>query len=163
MHPDIAFTVALNWVFQLEEGIDFIHSKGVVWGDCHIENILVTDDLSIVLSNFEGAGIEGGHNVDVLPPVVYRLPSLTFGPLPAPPTQDQFAFGIFESLPEDAYPQLASILMACYWSQYANNRQMLQIDIKHIAKQLWKNITIPSHYIPLCMAINHQSRTTRNS
>ena len=94
MHLDIAFTVVLNWVFQLEEGIDFIHSKGVVWGDCHIENILVTDDLSIVLSNFEGAGIEGGHNVDVLPPVVYRLPSLTFGPLPAPPTQDQFAFGV---------------------------------------------------------------------
>lgn len=51
-------SVKFVWIQAALRSIDYTHSKGVLIADISARNFLVTDDLSIVLCDFSGAGID---------------------------------------------------------------------------------------------------------
>jgi len=68
---EIPFLVKLNWIKTALATFDFIHSKGVVQADVSARNFLVTDDQSIVLSDFSGSMI-GDEKNEVRPETHYQ-------------------------------------------------------------------------------------------
>jgi serine/threonine protein kinase len=93
--PDPPLELRVCWIQQIAEGITHIHSHDIVWVDCHLGNVLLTDDLDVVLSDFAGSALHPSF-YSVLPPPIYTAPSLQqnlFG-VPAHRTHDIFAFAI---------------------------------------------------------------------
>jgi serine/threonine protein kinase len=91
-HPNPPLDLRLRWIIQLAEGIAYLHSHSIVWVDCHLNNVLLTDDLDVVLSDFAGSRIDDERQ-SVQPPPCYLLPCLLEHDVLCPVTQDLFAFG----------------------------------------------------------------------
>jgi serine/threonine protein kinase len=53
-------TDALNWIQTLAEALDFVHSKGIIHHDIKPDNILITDNGTLKISDFGIANIGGG-------------------------------------------------------------------------------------------------------
>ena len=89
---NLPLNLRLRWIVQLAEGIAFLHSKNIVWVDCHLDNVLLTDDLDVVLGDFAGSRIDDERQ-SVLPPPCYYLPHFLEHNVVCPKIQDLFAFG----------------------------------------------------------------------
>ncbi|KAJ7834986.1 Alpha/Beta hydrolase protein [Mycena olivaceomarginata] len=66
-----------KWGLQIAEGIAFVHSHQIVWGDCSTANMLLTADLDILLCDFGGSALYGGRT-NVLPPLCYCDPTIPY-------------------------------------------------------------------------------------
>ncbi|KAJ6510892.1 hypothetical protein C8R45DRAFT_1089026 [Mycena sanguinolenta] len=91
-HPDVDARLRVKWGYQLAEGIAFLHSKTVVWGDCTPANILVTQTEDIVLCDFGGSAYIG-ERCNVLLPSRYRDPTADLNDYLRGTKVDIFAFG----------------------------------------------------------------------
>ncbi|KAJ7805548.1 hypothetical protein B0H14DRAFT_3882863 [Mycena olivaceomarginata] len=73
-HPHVSPPqLRAKWGLQIAEGIAFVHSHQIVWGDCSTANMLLTADLDILLCDFGGSALYGGRT-NVLPPLRYCDP-----------------------------------------------------------------------------------------
>ena len=52
------------WTKQIHEAIEYLHRKGLVWGDAKPANVLVRDSDSVVLVDFGGGNTEGWVDKD---------------------------------------------------------------------------------------------------
>ncbi|KAJ7025542.1 kinase-like domain-containing protein [Mycena alexandri] len=77
-HPDIPQHTRAKWGVQIAEGIAFIHSRNIVWGDCSPKNILLNADLDAMLCDFAGSALPGIGN-SCAPPYRYTNPNIDFG------------------------------------------------------------------------------------
>ena len=48
-----------KWTRQMKEAIDYLHSKGCVWGDAKPSNVLIRENGDIVLIDFGGGFTSG--------------------------------------------------------------------------------------------------------
>ncbi|KAJ6631049.1 kinase-like domain-containing protein [Mycena sp. CBHHK59/15] len=57
-YPPPSLSVRLQWACDIAEGLAFLHSKGVIWVDVSLSNILLSDDSTrAVLCDFAGSCI----------------------------------------------------------------------------------------------------------
>jgi serine/threonine protein kinase len=88
------YSTRLQWIVDIAEGIAFLHSKGVVWVDANPSNMLLTDDLRIVLSDFAGSSMMPEYFPSVRPTGAWVAPPNTRRKYSwFTETQDRFAFG----------------------------------------------------------------------
>ncbi|KAI0473544.1 kinase-like protein [Xylariaceae sp. FL0804] len=82
----------LKLAINLAETLQYIHDRGVIWGDISARNILVFDDLYIKLSDFAGASLR-----DVYPEILFTCEPRYWAPRSTPPSpvQDVFAKELF--------------------------------------------------------------------
>ena len=91
---NISYSTCLQWIVDVAEGITFLHSKGVVWVDVTPSNMLLTDNLRIVLSDFKGSSMPPKFFSSIQPTSVWVAPPNTWRECPFfVETQDRFAFG----------------------------------------------------------------------
>ncbi|KAG6000855.1 hypothetical protein E4U21_004941 [Claviceps maximensis] len=81
--PDLA----LRWMIQLAEALDFVHSAGIIHGDLNSTNVLLDGELNIKLADFAGSSI------DSLPLLVCITASSAHPYNPCSIHGDLFAFG----------------------------------------------------------------------
>ncbi|GJC88063.1 interferon-induced, double-stranded RNA-activated protein kinase [Colletotrichum liriopes] len=58
--------IRLQLAIQLAEGVDYIHERGIIWGDLSTRNVLLFDNLQIKLSDFANSAL-----LDQYPPKMY--------------------------------------------------------------------------------------------
>ncbi|KAJ7176465.1 kinase-like domain-containing protein [Mycena filopes] len=93
-HGDIPQLVRAKWGLQIAEGIAFLHSRSIVWGDCSPNNILLTADLDALLCDFAGSTLPGAPTNGCAPPYRYTNPDVDFAfNFSANRKIDTFAFG----------------------------------------------------------------------
>ena len=90
---NVPYSTRLRWIVDVAEGITFLHSKGVVWVDAVPSNMLLTNDLRIVLSDFSGSSMLPKYFPSVEPHGVWVEPNNTQKYPFFTETQDRFAFG----------------------------------------------------------------------
>jgi serine/threonine protein kinase len=82
-----------QWVMEATEGVELLHSHGVIQGDVGPHNFLLDVDLSLKICDFGGSSLDGSR-ATVAPGVRYRLPSLVERHIqPATIKEDLFALG----------------------------------------------------------------------
>ncbi|KAI1506700.1 kinase-like domain-containing protein [Biscogniauxia marginata] len=82
-----------QWVMEATEGVELLHSHGVIQGDVGLHNFLLDVDLSLKIYDFGGSSLDGSR-ATVAPGVKYRLPSLVGKHIqPATIKEDLFALG----------------------------------------------------------------------
>ncbi|KAF2021877.1 kinase-like protein [Aaosphaeria arxii CBS 175.79] len=64
-----------QWVMEVVEGVELLHSYNVIQGDVGPHNFLLDIDLSLKICDFGGSSLDGSQ-ATVAPGVRYRLPSL---------------------------------------------------------------------------------------
>jgi serine/threonine protein kinase len=64
-----------QWVREVTEGVELLHSRNVIQGDVGPHNFLLDIDLSLKICDFGGSSLDGSQ-ATVAPGVRYRLPSL---------------------------------------------------------------------------------------
>lgn len=83
----------LQWVMEAAEGLDHLHSHGVIQGDVGPRNFLLDSGLGLRICDFAGSSLDGSRAM-VAPGVRYRLPSsVSYGVQPATVKEDLFALG----------------------------------------------------------------------
>ncbi|KAK7028546.1 kinase-like domain-containing protein [Favolaschia claudopus] len=83
----------IQWIRQIAEGLEFIHSRDIFWADCTPANMLLMDDLAIVLCDFEGS-VTITQRTRVVLPDRYMKPDADFGgDYFRGPKVDVYAFG----------------------------------------------------------------------
>jgi serine/threonine protein kinase len=90
---NVSYDTRLQWMVDVAEGIAYLHSKGVVWVDATPSNMLLTNDLRIVLSDFSGSGMPPKYLPSIEPHGVWVEPYKTQKYAVFTETQDRFAFG----------------------------------------------------------------------
>lgn len=75
--PHVSPQLRAKWGLQIAEGIAFVHSHQIVWGDCSTANMLLTADLDILLCDFGGSALYGGQT-NILPPLRYCDPTIPY-------------------------------------------------------------------------------------
>lgn len=87
-----SMTCRLQLAVDLAETLQYIHDRGVIWGDISARNILVFDDLHIKLSDFAGSSLR-----DVYPELHFTCEPRYWVPetTPPTPTKDVFAKELF--------------------------------------------------------------------
>ncbi|KAH6696924.1 kinase-like domain-containing protein [Plectosphaerella plurivora] len=88
--PSMARRVQL--AVDLAETLQYVHERGVIWGDISTRSILVFDDLHIKLSDFAGSSLQ-----DVYPELLFSCEPRYWVPTtnPPTPTKDIFAQELF--------------------------------------------------------------------
>ncbi|KAI3396846.1 hypothetical protein diail_11618 [Diaporthe ilicicola] len=82
-----------KWAMEAAEGIELLHSYGVLQGDVGPHNFLLDVDLELKICDFGGSSLDGSR-ATVAPGVRYRLPSLGGRHIrPAMIKEDLFALG----------------------------------------------------------------------
>ncbi|KAH8156786.1 hypothetical protein CIB48_g11461 [Xylaria polymorpha] len=82
-----------QWAMEATEGVELLHSHGVIQGDVGPHNFLLDVDLSLKICDFGGSSLDGSRAA-VAPGVRYRLPSLAGRHIqPATIKEDLFALG----------------------------------------------------------------------
>ncbi|KAJ7718353.1 kinase-like domain-containing protein [Mycena metata] len=77
-HPTIPRPMHAKWGGQIAEGIVFIHSRNLIWGDCSPKNILLDTNLDAMLCDFAGSALPGIGN-PCAPPFRYTNHDIDFG------------------------------------------------------------------------------------
>ncbi|KAJ7717994.1 kinase-like domain-containing protein [Mycena metata] len=77
-HPANPQPMRAKWGAQIAEGITFIHSRKIMWGDCSPKNILLDANLDAILCDFAGSALPGIGN-SCAPPFRYTNPDIDFG------------------------------------------------------------------------------------
>ncbi|KAI1368996.1 kinase-like domain-containing protein [Xylaria arbuscula] len=67
-----------QWAMEATEGVELLHSHGVIQGDVGPHNFLLDGDLSLKICDFSKSSLEGSQ-ATVAPGVRYRLPSSLAG------------------------------------------------------------------------------------
>lgn len=82
----------LQLAVDLAEILQYMHDKGVIWGDISTRNILVFDDLHIKLCDFAGSSLR-----DVYPELLFACEPRYWVPETTPPTpaKDVYAKEVF--------------------------------------------------------------------
>ncbi|TCD71742.1 hypothetical protein EIP91_005508 [Steccherinum ochraceum] len=77
--PELAITVN-QWLYEIAQGIEYLHDEGIVHGDLRGINVLIDPDLVACVSNFDLAVIPGTLPLDDTPiqlgPIRWRSPEL---------------------------------------------------------------------------------------
>jgi serine/threonine protein kinase len=125
---NIPYSTRLQWIVDVAEGITFLHSKGVVWVDVTPSNMLLTDDLRVVLSDFGGSSMPPKFFSSVQPAGVWVAPPNTRRQCPFfVETQDRFAFGTLVFV----------LLLGCYphcdGPAYSSYEEQFRIEDLHEA------------------------------
>jgi serine/threonine protein kinase len=82
-----------QWAMEAAEGVELLHSHGVIQCDVGPHNFLLDVDLSLKICDFGGSSLDGSR-ATVAPGVRYRLPSLAWRNIqPATIKEDLFALG----------------------------------------------------------------------
>jgi len=82
-----------QWATEAAEGVELLHSHGVIQGDVGPHNFLLDLDLGLKICDFGGSSLDGSR-ATVAPGVRYRLPSLAGRHMqPATIKEDLFALG----------------------------------------------------------------------
>ncbi|KAF8501340.1 kinase-like domain-containing protein [Hysterangium stoloniferum] len=88
--------IHLRWCIQIAEGLNHVHSHGVVHGNLAPTNILITSELDAKLCDFGGSAVEGSFLYAFGLPPFYRIPS-RIDPVHVVPyldrSDDMFALG----------------------------------------------------------------------
>lgn len=79
--------VALRWIIQLAEALEFVHSAGIIHGDLTTANVFLDGELDVKLADFAGSSI------DSLPLLVAITPSSEYPGNLLSVQGDLFAFG----------------------------------------------------------------------
>ncbi|KAJ7161648.1 kinase-like domain-containing protein [Mycena filopes] len=98
-------SVRLQWACDVAEGLAFVHSRGVVWVDVALNNVLLSSDLRAIVSDFAGCCILplSGHKPlpneyresQVRVGLISRSPHpRPYGTLDWAPLDDRFGFGL---------------------------------------------------------------------
>ncbi|KAI1775336.1 kinase-like domain-containing protein [Hypoxylon cercidicola] len=66
-----------KWATEAAEGVELLHSKGVIQGDVGPHNFLLDGDLNLKICDFAGSSLDGSL-ATVVPRMRYRLPSLAW-------------------------------------------------------------------------------------
>ncbi|KAJ7068559.1 kinase-like domain-containing protein [Mycena amicta] len=84
----------IEWAVQIAEGMAHLHSHSIVWADAHFGNILVTENVDVVLSDFAFslASPRRFHEFTTAPPPVFLAPWGFYGKNPT--YVDIFGFGV---------------------------------------------------------------------
>ncbi|KAI3319140.1 kinase-like domain-containing protein [Xylariaceae sp. AK1471] len=90
---EISPALRQQWVMEATEGIELLHSHGVIQGDVGPHNFLLDVNLGLKICDFGGSSLDGSR-ATVAPGVRYRLPSLAGRHVqPASIKEDLFALG----------------------------------------------------------------------
>ncbi|MEV5545433.1 class III lanthionine synthetase LanKC [Streptomyces sp. NPDC052309] len=73
-------TWALNVLMQVEEGLDAMHERGVVFGDLHLANVIVSDDDKVFFIDLETATTVDHGKPQALGALGFRAPQHLTGP-----------------------------------------------------------------------------------
>ena len=86
--------IRLKWLRQAAQGLEHMHSRGVVHGNIHALNLLLTDSLDAKLCDFGGSAMDGGPCLTWGTPPSYKVkPWTSDGLMLMTPADDVFAFG----------------------------------------------------------------------
>ncbi|KAF4989054.1 hypothetical protein FGRMN_9384 [Fusarium graminum] len=77
----------LKMAIDLADTLQFVHGRGVIWGDVSTRNILLFDNLHIKLSGFAGSSLEG-----VYPEVIFACEPRYWIPSTDPPSPEKSRF-----------------------------------------------------------------------
>lgn len=87
-----SMTRRLQLALDLANTLEYVHERGVIWGDMSARNILVFDDLHIKLSDFAGSSLRGVYSELLFScEPRYWVPDTT----PPSPAKDFFAKELF--------------------------------------------------------------------
>ncbi|KAJ3716666.1 kinase-like domain-containing protein [Lentinula raphanica] len=94
LNNDPSLSTRIHWAIEIAEGIAYLHSKSIVWADPHLRNILVTEDLHVVLTDFAFSIISPDwmHRFSTMPPPIFACPTGFWGMTPN--RADIFGFGV---------------------------------------------------------------------
>ncbi len=53
-HPDVSLEQRITWCVQLTEGVDYFHSKRILYCDLRSDNLLLDTNLNLKVSDFQG-------------------------------------------------------------------------------------------------------------
>ncbi|OIW30510.1 kinase-like protein [Coniochaeta ligniaria NRRL 30616] len=99
-----------QWAIEAAEGVELLHSHGVIHCDIGPHNFLLDDHLSLKICDFGGSSVDGSR-ASVVPGVRYRAPTLAGRTMqPATLKEDIFALGstiYFVSTGHEVYNDLA--------------------------------------------------------
>ncbi|KAI1271627.1 kinase-like domain-containing protein [Xylaria sp. FL0933] len=150
-----------QWTMEAIEGVELLHSHGVIQGDVGPHNFLLDADLSLKICDFAGSSLDGSR-ATVVPGVRYRLPSLAGRHIqPATIKEDLFGLGstiysiatghepYYELADEDqveklykdgVFPGLGGVLfaeiIALCWRQKAESAKMILELVRRSSAQL---------------------------
>lgn len=149
-----------QWIVTALEAFDFIHSYQVVQGDVSARNFLVTDDLSIVLSDFSGSKI-GDEECFVRPetryekqgtikisktPDIFAIGSLIYEIVTERPPYDELEEDEVEKcfkraeFPSTADVPLGAVIKGCWAAEYDTVRQVLDAVLMDQGKCMYSAI-----------------------
>ncbi|KAJ7248549.1 kinase-like domain-containing protein [Mycena haematopus] len=77
--PPPSLSTRLQWACDIAEGLAFVHSKGVIWVDVSLNNVLISADNRAIFCDFAGSRILPVDGLKVLPPD-YSEAQLTVSP-----------------------------------------------------------------------------------
>ena len=90
---DVSPALRCRWAIEAAEGIELLHSYGIIQGDVGPHNFLLDDCLGLRICDFGGSSLDGSR-ATVIAGVRYRLPSPPGQRIqPATVTEDLFALG----------------------------------------------------------------------
>ncbi|KAF2245252.1 kinase-like protein [Trematosphaeria pertusa] len=140
-----------QWVREVTEGVELLHSHNVIQGDVGPHNFLLDIDLSLKICDFGGSSLDGSQ-ATVAPGVRYRLPSLGRTTV----KEDLFALGStiyfiatghepYEELTDDqveklykdgVFPELSEVpfaeIIALCWRQEAESAKIIKLVMRSL-------------------------------
>lgn len=161
-----------QWAMEAAEGLELLHSHGVIQGDVGPHNFLLDVDLGLKICDFAGSSLDGSR-ATVTPGVRYRLPSLAGRRIqPATIKEDLFALGStiyfiatgyepYNELTDDdeveklykdgVFPELGGVpfaeIIALCWRQEAESAKMVMELVRRSSAQETAGFvdSIPAH------------------
>jgi serine/threonine protein kinase len=159
----IPLHVRSQWISTALVAFDYIHSQGVFQGDVSARNFLVTDDLSIVLSDFSGSkigdeeslvrpetryGKQGVESIRVSRATdIFAIGSLIYeivmGRPPYDELEDDDVVKLFQQadFPLTGNIYLGGIIRGCWVGEYETVKQVLDIMSTREGEGAMKTVT----------------------
>ncbi|TVY88096.1 G-type lectin S-receptor-like serine/threonine-protein kinase [Lachnellula willkommii] len=149
-HMQISQAQIFRWIAQAAEGLQLLHSAGVIHCDVGPHNFLLDADMSLKIIDFSGSSLDGSRAM-VCPGARYAAPDPDWKP-GKPPTVEEDLFGLgstiyyivtgkvpFDELPDEEvekkylgreFPDLADVLygeiIRLCWHQEACSAQIIR-------------------------------------
>lgn len=96
-HGQISPAERLRWTAQAAEGLQFLHSAGVIHCDVGPHNLLLDADLSLKIADFSGSSLDGSRAM-VCPGIRYTLPDPNWKPGKPPDNRGGFVWSWLDYL-----------------------------------------------------------------